>query len=415
MAKGKDGARAPGRDAHAGVSRRDIFKKGVATGVLGAAALSAPGRALAQTPPGINWNYEADVIIVGAGCSGLPAAIRARDAGLSVILIDQNFDVGGKMLHSGAQVSLGGGDPVQMRDIRGESDREGFIKAKPAHKPEEMTEDPDFLFRDVTDWSVIDNGANAPYRFNERELHRAWADNCAGTRQFLIDNYVRFGRISGTHPNGGISRARRATAFLMLGEKTDIKAGTVTRQDAGVQGVSSSAFAPRFMDTGAQLVAPGAVTNGAALSRGLEFSAREKGARFILNRRMTELIRERPFEGRVLGVKAHYSPRFDPQSGEQLKSYWNNGNIEDKTETIYLRARRAVMVSTGGHSQNAQFRSMFYPAMRDPAYGSSAMALLGPRGQDASGIIAGMRIGANLAGMQQNQGINISYHISRFK
>ena len=45
---------------------------------------------------------------------------------------------------------------------------------------------------------------------------------------------------------------------------------------------------------------------------------------------------------------------------------------------------------------------MFYPALSEPAFVSSAWALLGPLGQDASGIIAGMRVGANLAGMQQN-------------
>jgi len=274
-----------------------------------------------------------------------------------------------------------------------------------------MTEDPDFLFRDVTDWSVEDAGGMAPYRYNERDLHRAWADNTYGTRQFLIDNYVRMGRVSGTHPNGGIGRARRAVAFLMLGDKTDIKAGTVTRQDAGIQNVSSSHFAPRYMEDASAQVAPGAVNNGAALARGLEFSAREKGVRFILNRRMTEVIREQPLSGRVIGVKASYSPRFNPDTGMRLESLWSNGNIDERADTIYLRARRAVMVSAGGHSQNPQFRSMFYPAWRDPAFGSSTMALLGPHGQDASGIIAGLRVGATLAGMQQNLGIRLSYHI----
>ena len=270
------------------ISRRAMFKSGVAAGV---AVAVAPTEVMAQSSRHTHWDYVADVVVIGAGCSGLPAAIRARDAGLSVILIDQNFDVGGKMLHSGSQVSLGGGDPVQLRDIKGLKDKEGFLDVPPMHKPEEMTEDVDFLFRDMTDWSVIDNAAQAPYRFNERDLHRAWADNCAGARQFLIDNYVRFGRISGTHPGGGISRARRAVAFLMLGSKTDIKAGTVTRQDAGIVNKSSSAFAPRIMMNTVD-IPKNAVSNGAALARGLEFSTREKGAQFILNRRMTELIRE---------------------------------------------------------------------------------------------------------------------------
>jgi len=389
------------------ISRRAMFKSGVAAGV---AVAVAPTEVMAKSSRHTHWDYVADVVVIGAGCSGLPAAIRARDAGLSVILIDQNFDVGGKMLHSGAQVSLGGGDPVQLRDIKGLKDKEGFLDVPPMHKPEEMTEDVDFLFRDMTDWSVIDNAAQAPYRFNERDLHRAWADNCAGARQFLIDNYVRFGRISGTHPGGGISRARRAVAFLMLGSKTDIKAGTVTRQDAGIVNKSSSAFAPRIMMNTVD-IPKNAVSNGAALARGLEFSAREKGAQFMLNRRMTELIREQPFSGRVIGVRASYTPRFDPVTGKQLESYFSNGNVVDRSESITIRARKAVMLSSGGMSGNPQFRSMFYPGFRDPAYGSSAAALLGKHGQDASGQIAALRIGANLAGMQQNLHIGLTGHI----
>ena len=220
------------------VSRRDFLKQGMAAGV-GAAALggcAATPSAQETSPDGIKWDYEADVVVIGSGASGLPCAIRARDAGLNVLVIDQNFDVGGKMLHSGGQVALGGGDPCQLRDIAGQGDKEGFIKVPPLHKPEDMTEDTDFLFRDITDWSVLDVAANAPYRYNDRELHRAWADNCPATRQFLMDNYVRFTRIQGTHQTSGISRARRATTFLMLGDKTDIKAGTVTRQDAGIAG-----------------------------------------------------------------------------------------------------------------------------------------------------------------------------------
>jgi hypothetical protein len=395
------------------VSRRNFLKQGAVAGVSAAALGGSVNKSSAQGAgaDGIKWDYEADVVVIGSGASGMPCAIRARDAGLRVLVIDQNFDIGGKMLHSGAQIALGGGDPVQLRDIAGQSDKEGFIKVAALHKPQDMTEDPDFLFRDITDWSVLDPGANAPYRYNERELHRAWADNCYGTRQFLMDNYVRFTRIHGTHPTSGISRARRATAFLMLGDKTDIKAGTVTQKDAGIPGKSSSHFAPRIMGDGSKLAGPGAVWNGAALTRCLEHSAREKGVRFMLNRRMTEIIREQQFSGRVLGIKASYTPRFDPDTGVRLESLWQNGNLDERRATIHIRAKMAVMIGSGGHGANPQFRSMFYPAFNEPAFVSSAWALLGPLGQDASGIIAGMRIGANLSGMQQNLGINSTYHI----
>jgi hypothetical protein len=391
------------------VSRRDFVKTGAAAG---AAVLSTSGTALAQVSPveAIKWHYEADIVVIGGGCTGLPAAIRARDLGASVIVVDQNFDLGGKMLHSGGWVSLGGGDPLQKRDIAGEGDPEGFVTAPRQHTVEELTEDTDFLFRDHTDWSVMDAAAQAPYRYNERDLHRAYADNCYATREFLMANYVRFTRIQGTHGNGGMSRARRATTFLMEGPTTDIKKGTITKQDAGVAGKSSSHFAPRLMADGAKIASPGARIYGAALSRCLEFSAREKGIRFILNRHMDEIIREQQFSGRVVGIRASYSPRFDPQTGARLESLWQNGNVDDRTETIFIRARKAIVIGAGGHGANPQFRSMFYPAWREPAFVSSGWALLGPRGQDASGIIAGMRIGANLAGMQQNLGYGDTFH-----
>src|SRR5215510_12781017 len=394
------------------ISRRDFVVKGATAGI-GASVLSNSGNALAAQSPAdaIKWDYEADIVIIGAGCVGLPAAIRARDLGASVILVDQNFDPGGKMLHSGSQVSLGGGDPLQLRDIKGERDKEGFVTAPPVHKPEELTEDPDFLFRDHTDWSVMDTAAQAPYRYNERDLHRAYADNCSATREFLMANYVRFGRIFGTHGNGGMSRARRAVTFLMEGPTTDIKKGTISKKDAGIPKVSSSHFAPRVMEDGSFVASKGARANGAALSRCLEFSAREKGVRFLLNRHMDEIIREQQFSGRVVGIRASYSPRFDPQTGARLESLWQNGNVDDRTETIFIRARKAIIIGAGGHGANPQFRSMFYAGFRDPAFVSSGWALLGPRGQDASGIIAGMRIGANLAGMQQNLSYASTFHI----
>src|SRR5207302_9548094 len=79
------------------VSRRDFVKKGAAG--VSAAVLSTSGTALAQVSPAqaIQWTYEADIVIIGGGCTGLPAAIRARDLGASVIVRDQNFDLGGQM------------------------------------------------------------------------------------------------------------------------------------------------------------------------------------------------------------------------------------------------------------------------------------------------------------------------------
>src|SRR5258705_8865425 len=85
------------------VSRRNFLKQGAVAGVSAAALGGSVADASAQGTgaDGIKWDYEADVVVIGSGASGMPCAIRARDAGLRVLVIDQNFDVGGKMLHSG--------------------------------------------------------------------------------------------------------------------------------------------------------------------------------------------------------------------------------------------------------------------------------------------------------------------------
>jgi len=396
-----------------GLNRREFFKAGAAAGV-GAAALATPAVLAAAGPAAASegWDYEVDIVIAGGGCAGLTAAIRARDLGASVLVVDQNYDLGGRMLHSGSYLSLGGGDAIQKRDMAGEADAEGFITVPPAEDPAEMDDSVDLLFTDVTDWSIVDRKAQSPYRYNERDMMRAWAENCPPTREFLMANYIRFTRISGTHGGGGLSRARAPYCFLMLGDVTDIEKGTITAEDAGVADPErTSPMAPVQMEDGTSFVGPGAVRNGVALARPLEYSARKKGVQFILHRRFTEIIREEQFAGRAIGIKAVYSPRIHPESGQRLESLWQAGNIDERRPEIRIRARKAVMLASGGHAGNPEMRGMFYPAMREPAFTTSGYALQGPGGQDASAMIAGLRVGAGLSGMQENLSYPTTYHI----
>ncbi len=48
-----------------------------------------------------NWDMEADVVIIGSGAAGLPAAIAAIDSGASVIVVESNYDIGGHGILSG--------------------------------------------------------------------------------------------------------------------------------------------------------------------------------------------------------------------------------------------------------------------------------------------------------------------------
>src|SRR5262245_48559889 len=80
------------------------------------------------------WDFEAEVVIVGAGATGLPAAIRAREAGASVLVVEANYDVGGHAIVSGGNVPLGGGTSAQRKHG--------------------IQDSPDLVFRDLTDWSI---------------------------------------------------------------------------------------------------------------------------------------------------------------------------------------------------------------------------------------------------------------------
>lgn len=385
-------------------SRREFFAKGAAAAVgvtglgLATAAEAAPGDMREE-----QWDYEADIVVIGSGATGLPAAVRARDLGASVIVLDQNYDVGGKMAHSGGLVSLGGGDPIQERD-RQELDPTNLGLGKILVPVEDVTDDPDLLFTDMTDWSVVDASGVADYRYNDPAIHRTWADNAPKMRQFMMDNYVRFSRMTSNNLGNGVSKSRGAWAIMKVADKTDIEAGTITVEDKGdADNEKSSAFNPMYWPpapSASGFGAPGYVFGGFVVARSLEYSARKKGVQFMLNRHMDEIIREPGPGGRVIGVTASYSPRLNPQTGEIIPSWWNNGNIDEKKDVVRIRARKAVIVGTGGWMGNINFRSMFDPRLREPSFQYN-IAVLGERHADASGIMAGMKVGAGLAGLLQ--------------
>src|SRR5579872_7320124 len=113
----------------------------------------------------VKWDSEVDVVVIGAGATGLPAAIFAREAGCSVIVVEAQPHAGGHAMISGGNVPLGGGTSAQR-----------------AHGIEDT---PDLVFADLTDWSIVQPNGFPDYRYNDREIIRAFADNSAATFEFL--------------------------------------------------------------------------------------------------------------------------------------------------------------------------------------------------------------------------------------
>ena len=176
--------------------------------------------------------------------------------------------------------------------------------------------------------------------------------------------------------------------------------------------MSSSHFAPRLMGDGTRIASAGARTNGAALSRPLEFSARRK-RRAVL----TQLPNGRgDSRAAVLGQGCGYPgelfaavrPGDRCAFGELLAERQHRRSQRD---TVHQGLARR---SSWAPEVTSRIRSSAACSTRvgeSPHSSRGGWALLGPRGQDASGIIAGMRVGANLAGMQQNLSYGSTFHI----
>lgn len=293
------------------------------------------------------WDLEADVVVIGAGAAGLPAAVKAADAGASVIVVEANYDIGGHAIISGGNVPLGGGTSAQRKFG--------------------IEDSADVVFRDLTDWSIVQNNGWPDYRYNDREVMRAFADHCAPTFEFLLENGVKFKDIAPDNQGGhniGNSAPRENHAFWTKGA-----------------GVESPNARP-----------------GTGVIRPLENSARAKGVRFLLNHKMTSLVREAGSgrnAGRVLGITAEYTPRIMPGQSTPLKSFRSDGNIDSTKPSVSIRAKKAVIIATGGMTSHLHFRRMFDPRL------TAALQVAGEpySYQDASGELAAMAIGASLWGL----------------
>jgi len=81
---------------NASLNRRSFLTSGAAVGAAAMAAMPAqPAQAQA-----ISWDREVDVVVIGAGAGGLVAAIAAREKGASVLIVEKNFDIGGRVMMS---------------------------------------------------------------------------------------------------------------------------------------------------------------------------------------------------------------------------------------------------------------------------------------------------------------------------
>jgi succinate dehydrogenase/fumarate reductase flavoprotein subunit len=317
------------------IKRRELLTGGA--GIAASAALELATPARAQTgPSGIQWDREADVVVIGSGATGIPAAIVAQESGSSVILVEAQNHLGGHAICSGGHVPLGGGTSFQ--------------------KKWGIKDSPDLVFQDLTDWTVVEPTGFADYRFNDREVIRAFADNSAAAYEFLVEHGVVFvdkapDKVGGTSVGNSIPREMHAAPM----DWPLIQTGQP---------------APPEMRT--------TMSTGNGLMHPLIAAARKAGVEILPKHRMTAIHRTAPFAGPILGIAAD-----------------NEGRV------VNIRARKAIIVATGGSTTNVNFRRMFDPRLTEEYCGVAGQPW---SDQDASGELAGMAIGASLWGLFNNTG-----------
>ena len=238
---------AENRRREASVSRRAFLKTGATAGV-GATALA--GLASQDVTAQDFWDLSADLVTIGAGTAGLAAAVSALDHGASVIMVEENVDIGGHGMCSGGNVHLGGGTSNQRKHGVEDSADQVFL-----------------------DWVRHDHRQS---RYSDRDLVRAFADENAATFEFLIENGVEFqDHVVGPTGASRVRRQQRTVQWPIASER-------VTHHPTRV---------------------------GSGLVRALEKSARAKGAQVLLRHKMTSIVRESPSAGRVLGVTVLHDGR----------------------------------------------------------------------------------------------------------
>ncbi len=236
------------------INRRDFLKNTAV--VAGAGVVAAGGVGFFKATPAAaavipdKWDMEADVIVVGSGPTGLPAAIAAVEKGASVIVLEQLKEVGGCGVINGGILHIGGGTRVQ--------------------KFNGIQDSPDLMFKRLSDYKDHHN------KRSDHSILRVFCDYNPGTFDWLEARGVRFwDSIAG---GAAMDALHQRHPYHNVRWEKEGPGRLAKRMDA--------------------------TTSGAGVIKPLEAYAQSKGVKILLEHKMTKIIRKEGDSGRVLGVEA---------------------------------------------------------------------------------------------------------------
>lgn len=309
----------------------------------------------------VQWSDASDVVVVGWGGAGASAAIEAREQGAEVLVIDR-FSGGGASVLSGGVVYAGGGTRYQKEA--------GFEDS-----PEAMT------------------------AYLKHEVNGVVSD----------ETLARFSRDSVANLNW-LEKQGATFASTMPAYKTSYPTDGLYLYYSGnevVPAYGNPQLVKKPAPRGHRVVAKG--QSGATFFAALQKSTLAHGARTLTQARVQRLVREKD-SGRVLGVEVMVLPEGDPRTErhkklDELVAKWRlyqapraqagrreAAQIESEIgEKRYIRARKGVVLSTGGYIFNSELLERHAPAYK-PGW------LTGAAGCDGSGL----RLGQSVGGIAQD-------------
>jgi flavocytochrome c len=256
-------------------SRRNFLKSaggaaaiaGMAMGGIAAGTKRSEAAAAAMPK---KWHETYDVVVVGSGFAGLAAAIEAKNAGASVVVMDKMLVYGGNSIINGGDFSAAG---TKMQKEAG------------------IQDSADLMFKDMM---------KAGMYINHPELARMVAEQSNGALEWCQGLGARFARV-GFHGGHSVKRAH------------------ATINQSGSEVVS------KLFDK--------------AKAQGVRVETRTKLLRFVADK-----------NGRIVGIQVLKGYKFpDEKSGKPAS----------------IKARRAVVLTSGGFSRDIPLRLIQDPRLTD--------------------------------------------------
>ena len=290
----------------------------------------------------------ADVVIVGAGASGLTAAIRARDAGREVLVLEKTDKYGGTTAISAGALWIPNNSLQQQAGI------------------EDSKEDA------ATYLTKVALGQASP------DLIRTYIDRCAEMIDYLQGKtQIRFmirSQLPDYHAEweggkrGGRSLEPQPFDGNLLGDlagKIRVSAAyrPVTNGEMDGWGPTGGWDRGLIEERSKRRI----LTVGPGLVAGLLLTCVDRSVRFLLEARVVRLIEK---GGRVIGV-----------------------TVERGGEAMSVMARRAVILACGGFAWNEEMKTHF---LRGPDLASATIPA-----DEGDGIRMGVTVGAKLLNMNE--------------